>query len=262
MKRRTQVLSLAATAEAGGPAASVRKPLYQRVVNVIRDDILKGRFPVGSLLPTEEELSERFGVSRHTVREALRHLRNDGLVNSRQGAGTTVARPGGNVYVQEIKAISDLIRYAETIQYHVDSSEIVASDAALAREIGGSEGQKWLRVEGLRYRENDKEPVCRTVVYVNADYAGVGRLIARQKGAIYEMIEDLYGEVISEVEQLVTAYKAPKETITELKLDADAVVVEVKRIYRTSSQKIAEVAINQYPAHRFSLGMTLRRTQQ
>jgi GntR family transcriptional regulator len=193
MKRQVKIPSDAVDQDNGAVGSPRRKPLYQHVVNILRDEIVKGLFPVGSLLPTEEDLSERFSVSRHTVREALRHLRNDGLVTSRQGAGTTVARPGGNVYVQEIKSISDIIQYAETVRYRVERSEIVASDAALVRQIGGSEGQQWLRVEGLRYSDESEDPVCRTIVYVNADYAGVGRLIARRNGAIYEMIEDLYG---------------------------------------------------------------------
>jgi DNA-binding GntR family transcriptional regulator len=231
------------------------------VVAVLRDEILRGLYPVGSQLPTEDELSERFSVSRHTVREALRYLRGDGLVSSRQGAGTRVARPSApSTYVQEIESINDLIQYAASVRYHVDRSELVTVDAALAAQIGGAVGQNWLRIEGLRYEEGIDKPVCRTVVYVHADYAGVGRLVGRRSSPIYELIEDLYGEKIGEVEQVINAYHVPPAVAVELTLEPDAVIVEVKRIYRTVSHKIAEVAVNQYPADRFTLAMTLRRT--
>src|ERR1700733_15713490 len=68
-------------------------PLYLQVVRALKDEIVSGVFPVGSQLPTEEELCVRFSVSRYTVREALRRLREDSLVSSRQGAGTTGGPP-------------------------------------------------------------------------------------------------------------------------------------------------------------------------
>ena len=65
----------------------VEAPLYRRVVDALREDIVSGRSAVGDRLPTEDALCRRFGVSRHTVREALRAPREEGLVASRQGAG-------------------------------------------------------------------------------------------------------------------------------------------------------------------------------
>jgi DNA-binding GntR family transcriptional regulator len=236
------------------------KPLYQQVVDALRDEILRGKYPVGSQLPTEGVLSQQFSVSRHTVREALRYLRSDGLVSSRQGAGTTVARPSAaSTYVQEIESINDLIQYAASIRYKVESSEVIAADATLATNIGGIAGQNWLRIEGLRYEDNNNKPVCRTVVYVHTDFAGVGRLVGRRNSAIYELIEDLYGEKIAEVEQVINAYSVPENVAVELALELDAVIVEVRRTYLTTTRKIAEVAVNQYPADRFTLAMKLRR---
>jgi GntR family transcriptional regulator len=211
-------------------------------------------------LPTEAALTARFGVSRNTVREALRHLRDGGLIASRQGAGTTVSRPGAaQGYVQEIDSIADLIQYAASIRYRVDRSELVAADKKLLAQIGGTVGQKWLRIEGLRYADGDTVPLCRTVVHVHSDYAGVGRLVGRNKSAIYELIEDLYAEKIGDVEQIIRAYVAPAEVARELEIGAGTVVVEVKRIYRTVSRKIAEVAVNQFAFDRFTFAMRLRR---
>jgi GntR family transcriptional regulator len=244
-------------------AGTLRTPLYQQVLDTLRGEILKGRFPVGSHLPTEEMLTARFGVSRNTVREALRHLRDGGLIASRQGAGTTVSRPGATQgYVQEIDSITDLIQYAASIRYRVDRSELVAADRKLAAQIGGAVGQKWLRIEGLRYADGATVPLCRTVVYVHADYAGVGRLVGRRKSAIYELIEDLYAEKIGEVEQTFRAYVASTDVTKELEVESESVVVEVKRVYRTMTKKIAEVAVNQFPFDRFTFAMRLRRAMR
>ena len=63
---------------------------YAALAQSLLHDIESGRYPVGSLLPTEIELVEQFGLSRHTVREAIRQLQQVGLVTRRKGVGTRV----------------------------------------------------------------------------------------------------------------------------------------------------------------------------
>jgi len=134
-----------------------------------------------------------------------------------------------------------------------------ASAATPCAKPCASVGQKWLRIEGLRFADGDAVPLCRTVVYVHADYAGVGRLVGRRKSAIYELIEDLYAEKIGDVEQTFRAYVAPAVVARELEVESGTVVVEIKRVYRTTSKKIAEVAVNQFAFNRFTFAMRLRR---
>src|SRR5262245_57157720 len=118
MVRRT-----AATARSARDGdASSSAPLYRRVVQTLKHEIVSGVYPVDSQLPTEGELQERFKVSRHTIREALRELRAAGLVASRQGFGTTVLRPGSpRPYVHEVASINDLIELANATKYEVSS---------------------------------------------------------------------------------------------------------------------------------------------
>jgi GntR family phosphonate transport system transcriptional regulator len=65
--------------------------LWRRIADELRLDIAGGALPVGSRLPGEAMLAQRFGVNRHTVRAALKALERDGLVRARQGSGTFVA---------------------------------------------------------------------------------------------------------------------------------------------------------------------------
>lgn len=68
------------------------RPLYQQVRESIRTQIASGLLPVGELLPTEEELTRVFNVSRATVRAAIRDLASEGLVKPRPKVGTLVIR--------------------------------------------------------------------------------------------------------------------------------------------------------------------------
>ncbi len=67
-----------------------RDPVWQAIASKLREEIAAGLYPEGAKLPTEAQLSARFGVNRHTVRHALAALGEEGLTVSRRGAGVFV----------------------------------------------------------------------------------------------------------------------------------------------------------------------------
>ena len=76
--------------------ATVQLPKYQQVVEVVKNEILSGRYQAGQKLPSEAALVKRFATSRMTVGRALRELRQAGLIQSKAGSGSFVgpAAPG------------------------------------------------------------------------------------------------------------------------------------------------------------------------
>jgi|ERR1035437_2177056 DNA-binding FadR family transcriptional regulator len=74
-------------------AIGVQRRLHAHVVDALVPMIASGELAPGSLLPTEPEMSTRFGVSRSVVREALRVLGEKGLIEVRHGSGTRVTTP-------------------------------------------------------------------------------------------------------------------------------------------------------------------------
>jgi len=83
---------------AQGPAAVFQRvvvePAYKAVSAAIERAILDGALLPGTALPTEQELSERFGVHRSTVREAIRQVEQEGLLQRREGRRLFVCLPG------------------------------------------------------------------------------------------------------------------------------------------------------------------------
>lgn len=83
---------------AQGPAGVFQRvvvePAYKAVSAAIERAILDGALPPGSALPTEQELSERFGVHRSTVREAIRQIEQEGLLQRGEGRRLFVCLPG------------------------------------------------------------------------------------------------------------------------------------------------------------------------
>lgn len=70
------------------------EPAYKAVSSEIERSILSGRLKPGMPLPTEQSLAERFGVHRSTVREAIRQVEQEGLVQRREGRRLFVTLPG------------------------------------------------------------------------------------------------------------------------------------------------------------------------
>src|SRR5947209_4737617 len=64
--------------------------LYEQIVQQIEQSVLKGNLKPGDQLPAERELAQRFGVSRTAVREAVKALREKGLVEAYSGRGTFI----------------------------------------------------------------------------------------------------------------------------------------------------------------------------
>jgi GntR family histidine utilization transcriptional repressor len=75
-------------------SASLSPPLapYAQVKQHLKEELASGRFPPGTLMPSEAELVQQFGVSRMTVNRALRELQGEGLVDRVQGVGTFAAQ--------------------------------------------------------------------------------------------------------------------------------------------------------------------------
>src|SRR3977135_297227 len=76
--------------------------LYEQIVLQIKESILKGVLRPGDQLPAERELAQRFGVSRTAVREAVKALREKGLVEAYSGRGTFVTDGTSQVIRQSL----------------------------------------------------------------------------------------------------------------------------------------------------------------
>ncbi|GAA2236439.1 FadR/GntR family transcriptional regulator [Streptomyces amakusaensis] len=106
-----------------------RSGLTDQVIAQLRNQITSGEWPVGSRIPTEPELVERLGVARNTVREAVRALAHNGLLDIRQGSGTYV------LATSELAGVMHR-RFADASPRHIAEvrSTLESSAARLAAE--------------------------------------------------------------------------------------------------------------------------------
>jgi DNA-binding GntR family transcriptional regulator len=254
LSRRTGTPTIAAPEQKPG------SPLYLQVARTLKEEILNGAFPVGSQLPTEHALRQRFAVSRFTVREALRQLREDGLVISRQGAGTVVVPSSpSNFHVLNSMSINDLLNLTGSTHLEIEVMRMLTVAGGLAARIGVPEGDEWLAVHGFRHEDGADSPVCWTEYYINREFAAVGRLLPRHHGPIFPLIEDLFAVSIAEVSQEIASVLISREQAVRHLVPEGSAALQARRVYKTADGKIVQVTINIYPASRFKLSMTMRR---
>ncbi len=227
---------------------------YQGIVEELRASIGDGRLEAGQQLPSENELAERFGTSRPTVRRAIALLKAEGLVITEQGRGAFV-RP---------KASVRLVVTGENFRRH--RREKVSGFSAQVREHGQVPEQRVLEAGSVRVPEDvaarlgveaegrsvvrrrlfvvNDEPVALCDSYYPVEIADGTPLAEREniEGGAYRLIEDEFGRRLqrsvdelearmptpAEVEALALPPGVPVVRVLRTVYDADDIPVEVQ----------------------------------
>lgn len=235
-------------------------PRYRQIADELIARIAAGRYPVGSLLPTEMELCERYSISRSTVREALRRVRDAGLISRRRRTGTKViAQTPPVIYRQPTNSISDLLQYADETRIEVLSEKRVICDAPLAALLECLEGHAWLKLDSLRRVPDDARPICMTTVYVDAGLPNIDRHLKKAGGPISAMLERTYGIRITRIEQSIQAIRLGNRQAKLLRADVGSPALRATRRYYREDDTLIELSSAVHPGDRFTYVTSLVR---
>ncbi|MGF3026738.1 GntR family transcriptional regulator [Methylobacterium aquaticum] len=236
--------------------------LWAQVARDLTAGITTGRFPIGSLLPTELELCEHYGASRHTVRTAIRQLQDQGLVSRKKKAGTRVeAAAPTSGYRQSLASLEDLIQFGVAHIRTVQETAEVTADASLAAELGCEEGTRWFRISSLRLDGRPGgAPIGWTDVYIDPTYADLGDVVrASPDVLITTLIEQRYGRRSAEIRQDVDAIALPAVRAAALQAKPEAPALRIVRQYLDEKGKVFEISSTIHPVGRFTVSQRLRR---
>lgn len=233
---------------------------YLRIAGNLRRAIAEGRYPVGAQLPTEHELCRQLGVSRFTVREAIRVLAGSGLVRRKPRAGTVVtALPDDTRYRHSIGSLRDLMQYAQTTDFQYVYVGRIELSKAQARLLGARTGQEWIFAVALRREAGGAKPLALTRLYLNPALKGIERALRGAHAPVYSIIERDFGLRIERVEQVITGIVLDEHDADNLGVPAGTPGLSIRRSYYDASGRLVEFADNVHPASRFAYRMELRR---
>ena len=184
--------------------ARVRPLLADVVRNELRRAILSGEFPFGSKLPNEDMLCDRFGVSRVTIREAVRGLIEDGYVVRRQGSGTFVTRrPNLRNSLDSNFSYTAFLEGAGTrAGKQVLGLKTVAANAETAEALAVPAGTDVVEVR--RIRTADRRPAIYSIDQLPSDLIDPVRDRDAFKGSLYRFLSDI-GHAVDHGEAVLDA---------------------------------------------------------
>ena len=235
-------------------ARSPRQPRYLQLADQLRGDIAAGVFPDG--FPTENALCTRFGVSRFTVREALRALQGEGLIERKRGSGTIVqpAAARGGALHQPLSNVDELLQYARDTQVDFQRQGDGGLPPWIEEQVGWRDLARWARFWGVR-RDAAGTPIATVIAYVHQMLDPYIESLRPNGGAIFRQIEALAGLRVARVAQDIKACAADAETAQHLSIEEGSPVLRIIRTYFDSDERAFEISVSYHPGDRFAYSM-------
>lgn len=236
-----------------------RTPRYHVLADGLRIAILSGRYPVGAQLPTELEICRTEGVSRHTARDALRILIDEGLVERRQGAGTkviTAQRPAA--FVQPLGGPEELMQYARDARLALTSTVRRPLEALEAAWLETTTPEPWVVADGLRRRASG-EILASTRLFIPDAFGEIAGDIGAWPGAVQELIERRWGVRPARIAQQITALVLNDEAARQVNAKPGAAALRTLRRYQDEQGRVIVASDSVHPADRFAYEMTYHR---
>lgn len=158
-------------------------PVYYQLKEDILKKIREGVWKVGQCIDSERELSENYGVSRMTIRQALGELVQEGILVREKGKGTFVCEP--KVKQKDMMSFSEIIkRTGRTLETKVVEFNKIPTPEDLTDTFSFEEVYKI-----NRNRIVDGECIANEIVYIPSDYCGFINE-EKLKGSLYKILEE------------------------------------------------------------------------
>ena len=215
---------------------------YREIADELRLQVKAGDFPSGRLLPSEAELSGRYDASRVTVRRALDLLRDEGLLDARQGVGWFVATD----------PLRQSLGRLGTIERQLSDEGVVSTRRVLdfrfvaapprARQVLGCDSV--LRVRRLNLA--DGEPFALVTVWCPEEYGAVLSRADVERSPFYELLPVPLGGAT----QTIGAAAATAEEAVRLAVPEGSPVLRCERVTLDGEGQAVLMSVHVFPGHR------------
>lgn len=232
------------------------KPRYKELADELREEILRGAYRADTF-PTESNLCKRYGVSRFTVREALRALQGEGLIQRKRGSGTVIqpaAARGGTLH-QPLSNVGEILQYARDTRAVFESLGEGGLPRAIAEHLGLVAGGRWTRFQGLRTQIESSEPIALTDAYVHESLRAHAGRIDPSEETIFRQLERLAKVKFVTVTQDIQAVAASTEIAKALGIPKRSPCLRILRCYKDDTGRILEISASHHPGDRFAYAM-------
>jgi GntR family transcriptional regulator len=225
-------------------------PRYYQLKEIIRERIRSGEWPAGSLIPSERELCERYGISRMTARQSITELVNEGLLYREQGKGTYVGRPKIAQQLLRLTGFTEDMRARDQRPgAKVLAAEMWPADEETAERLRVKVGQPVFRLRRLRLA--DAEPLALETSCIS--FIGCERLLGDdlERNSLYQLLDATYDVPPLEAEQELEADLAGDEEARLLEVAVGTPVLRTRRVTATRRNQPIEYATSVYRGDKY-----------
>jgi len=232
-------------------------PLYYQIKQILLHKIDNQELSPGDKAPSERELSEMFGVSRMTARQALRELEAEGYLNRAQGIGSFISEP------KLEQSLLTLISFTEEMEQrglrpstkliHVATEKPTTRVAHLLRL---RPEDHVTRIERLRYADNTPMSLELSLI---PTYLCPELERENLTGSLYSLLETKYNIKLDEARQTLDAVHAGVHEAASLEVAVGVPLLKLQRVTRDSSGIPAEYVRAFYRGDRYTFMTALKR---
>jgi len=201
-----------------------QKPMYRQIADTLREQISSGELKPGDALPTESALQEMFSVSRVTIRQALKRLTEEQIIESIQGSGSYVKEERVNYDIYQLTGFYEKLA-DRNVDTHSDVKvfEVIKADARLAEKLQLAPDDKVWHVKRVRFIK--QKPVNLEETWMPlALFADLTWEV--MENSKYHYIEQIKKMVIDRSEQELLPVMPSAEAIAALSLDPAKPILE------------------------------------
>lgn len=237
----------------------LKTPIYIQIRDALADRIQSGELPPGSRIPSERALSQEYGVSRMTVRQAITDLVNRGLL---------VPYPGNGTYVTEPKVsqiVSALMSFTESMERkgivpgaRLLEAGTISANRALARHLGIGVGERVYRI--VRLRTGNEQPMALEHSFFPVRLCpGLDRSDLESR-SIYRILREEHGLELTKAVQAMEPTVANEFESQMLQVPLGAPLMLLERVASTADGVAVEYAKDLYRGDRsrFVVEMTVK----
>jgi GntR family transcriptional regulator len=228
-------------------------PLYFQVAQHLEHAIESGDIPNGTLFDNEVALADQMGLSRPTMRRALQHLVDKGLIVRRRGIGTRVIQPKVRRPLELTSLYDDLARSGQEPTTEVVELSTRAADEDVAGILQVDPGDEvFLLVRLRRARGN---PIAKMTNYLPAS---IGKITADSlvRHGLYELMR-ARGIQLHAATQTVGARNATAAEARDLDEPRNSALLTMQRVTYDDGGKVVEYGTHIYAASRYSFEIHL-----
>ncbi len=235
---------------------NTRVPLHYQIAEYLEDMVRRGELRPDDRIPPEEDLASAFGVSRTTVRRALEHLDEKGLISRKQGKGT--------YWTDDVRSLTREKLAGLNKQIFNISEKTAIKSISKSVEHGSREVCSYLNLSentGLtvfrRVRWAGEEPMSYTINYLPEH---IGRAISKdhlRRMTMLETLESVVGIHLGTIEHEVEITRATDEIAEKLSINVRDPVLTIKTSVRDASENPVEIVWTYFTENKYKFRVVL-----